>query len=201
MWPFPKKHSPPDLKARHQEALHKLVGMGYLKFVPSQDHERIKEQILFSMEHGTIDSQWDARGVAHDRRSYPVDMEALAHGGIGGTLTLMKNVLVAEGCRLDSVVDDYRKSEEGIHYDLLVNGERLSVGEMDDDNLRRIALQRLLSTANWLLRQAQSQETLVGTQRAGALRAMFLTREMLEYLIALPGIEFRWFTSYDLFAC
>jgi hypothetical protein len=83
-----------------------------------------------------------------------------------------------------------------------VNGVRFSVGwDTDDHNLRRIALQSLLNIGDRLLRQAESQEHLVGTHRGGAVRAMFLTQEMLSYLYTLREMELRWFTAGDLFAC
>jgi hypothetical protein len=201
MWLFGNK---PERRPRaeHLQALEKLVGWGYLKFVPAEEQERVKEEILVAMERGVLDSAWDADGVAHDRRSYPVDIEALAHGGIGKVLIRMNDVLVAEGVRLESVVDDYQVVGQEVHYHVQVNGERFSTGMgEDDDNLRRIALQTLLQIVCHLLGQAGSAERLVGISRENALRVMFLSQEMLEYLYRLPGIELRWFTAGDLYAC
>jgi hypothetical protein len=210
MWPFRRKciadsktQNRPDLEFQHNQILQKLIHLGYLKFVPDRDHERIKAEILTCMKQRLIDSAWDVRGVAHDRRSYPIDIEDLAHGGIGKLVTLMKDVLAVEGVRLESVVDDYRKVDEKIHYQVLVNSQRFPVGwdEIDDDNLRRFALQTLLNIGNHLLRQADSKEHLVGIGRNNAIRAMFLTQEMMRYLYPLPEVEFRWITAGDLFAC
>jgi len=210
MWPFQNKHNAdlnarprPNLDAQHHEILQKLIDLGYMKFVPDPDHERIKAEILSCMKQGFIGSECDVRGVAHDQRSYPLDIEDLARGGIGKVLILMKDVLAVEGVCLDSVVDDYRKVDQGVNYNVLVNGERFSVGwdDIDDFNLPRIALQTLLSVVDDLLWQADSQEHLVGIGRGGALRIMFVTQDMMSYLYPLREIEFRWLTGGDLFAC
>jgi hypothetical protein len=201
MWPF--RNQSGDVKAWHCQALQKLIDLGYLKYVPDRDQQAVKEEILTSMKRGVIGSAWDSTEVAHDRRSYPVDLEDLAHGGIGKHLTLMKDVFTAEGCCFNSLVDDYRKSDGGVHYEVLVNGERFMISwdDADDDNLRRIALQTLLTIGNRLLQEAESKEKLVGISLGDTGRTMFLTQDMLSYLYSLQGIEFRWFTSNDLFAC
>ncbi len=195
MWPFGNK-------SEHLRALQKLVDLGYLKYVPASEQERVKEELLAAIKRGVIDSQWDANGVAHDRRSYPADMEALAHGGVGKALLLMKDVLAAEGVRLESVADDFRIVDQEVHYHVVINGERHCVDfGPDDENLRRIALQMLLATVGQLLHQAGSAERLVGIYRDQTTRIMFLSEEMLEYLYRLPGIELRWFTAGDLYVC
>ena len=66
-----------DLKGQYHQALQKLVGLGYFKYVAEEDHERIQEEVLSSIQRGFIHSDWDVSGVAHDRRSYPVDTEGL----------------------------------------------------------------------------------------------------------------------------
>jgi hypothetical protein len=201
MWPFGNR-SDRNRRAEHLQALQKLVGWGYLKYVPAEEQERVKEELLAAMERGVVDSAWGADGVAHDRRSYPLDMEALAHGGIGKVLLMMNDVLVAEGVRLESVVDDFQIVDDEVRYDMVINGEHFGVDRgADDDNLRRIALQALLQIVARLLEKAGSQEGPVVIFRDHAVRVMFLSWEMREYLYSLPGIQLRWISAGDLYAC
>jgi hypothetical protein len=111
------------MKPNHQETLQRLIDMGYLRYVHGPEREALKQQLLSSMYHGIVESDWGEDCVASDRRGYPADNEELAEGRIGEFLPLMKGVLSQEGVRLDSVEDDFQDD----YYDVLVNGERFRV--------------------------------------------------------------------------
>jgi hypothetical protein len=174
--------------ADHQATLQRLIDMGYLKYVPGPEREAVKQQLLSSMKHGIIESDWGQDCVACDRRGYPADNEDLAEGCVGEFLLLMKDVLAQEGVRLESVEDDFQDD----HYDVLVNGERFLVYGTPVENSWAVSLKRFLEIVNGLLQRAGSRERLFGIYGGNDGRTILLTEEMHQYLGTLPWIDRGW---------
>jgi hypothetical protein len=176
------------MKNTHEAALQRLIDMGYLKYVPGPEREAVRQQLLSSMKHGIIESDWGEDCVASDRRGYPADNEELAEGRIGEFLLLMKDVLAQEGVRLESVEDEFQDE----HYDVLVNGERFRIYGRPDENCWAVSLKRFLEIVNGLLQRAGSKERLFGIYGGNDGRAVLLTEEMHQYLHSLSWIDRKW---------
>jgi hypothetical protein len=71
------------MKANHQATLQRLIDMGYLKYAPP-GRGAVEQQLLPSMKHGIIESDWGKHGVASDRRGYLVADLGLAGSGWHG---------------------------------------------------------------------------------------------------------------------
>ena len=60
------------MKPNHQGTLQRFIDMGYLKYVPGPEREAVKQQLLSSMNHDIIESDWGKDCVSSDRRGYLV---------------------------------------------------------------------------------------------------------------------------------
>ena len=144
--------------AEAEKVVDRLIGMGYLKFVPESQRADVRLQLVETATKGYLDSDWNDDCVAADLRSYPADNEDLAEGQVGATILLMKPVLEQEGVKLDSVVDDFGDEK----YEVVINGQRHLIYEGDGGGDGWVlALKRLLEIVNGLLEQAGSERTAV----------------------------------------
>jgi hypothetical protein len=164
-----------------ERAVQRLIELGYLKYVPRAEIAATREELIGTLRRGYLDSEWDEECVSRDRRSYPADSEELAEGGMGEFLSLMKDVLQAEGVRLASVEDDV----DDEHYDLLVNGKRHPIYDanlLENGLIWGVATKRFLEIVNDLLKRAGSKERLYGIYGGNDGRVVLLTQEMYDLL-------------------
>ena len=176
----------PSLTAPEAEkVVDRLIGMGYLKFVPDQQRADVRLQLVATAINGYLDSTWNDEGVAADLRTYPADNEDLAEGQVGATILLMKPVLEREGAKLDTVVDDFGDER----YQVFINGQQHLIyeggGGKDSWSL---ALKRLLEIVNGLLEEAGSSERLYGIYGGNDGRVILLTPEMHDYIESLGDV-------------
>jgi hypothetical protein len=175
-----------------ERATERLIELGYMKYVSPSDIPAIRDELIGTLRRGYLDSEWDAECVSRDRRGYPADSEELAEGRMGEFLLLMKDVLQTEGVRLQPVEDEI----DDQHYDLLVNGERHPVYDIDileNGWIWGAATKRLLEIVNKLLKRAGSKERLYGIYSCNDARVILLTEEMYA-LLHNPAlkIDARW---------
>jgi hypothetical protein len=166
-----------------ETAVDRLIGMGYLKYVPPCFAAAIRDQLINTMRRGYLESTWDDECVSKDRRNYPADSEDLAEGCLGEFLWLLKDVLHEEGVRLQAVQDDPQDDR----YEVLVNGRRHLIYDADtleNGNIWGVAAKRFLEIVNDLLKQASSKERLYGIYGGNDGRVILLTEEMYEFLHA-----------------
>jgi hypothetical protein len=160
--------------------------------VPQSQREAVKHQLLSSMEHGIIDSDWDEDCASSDRRGYSADSEELAEGQVGQTLLQMKDVLRQEGVLLNSVEDEFAED----HYDVVINGERFRIddtpAQTSQDQSWAISTKRLLEIVNQLLKRAGSTERLYDIYGGNDGRVILLTEDMHQLLGRAPWIHRKW---------
>jgi hypothetical protein len=165
-----------------------LIALGYLQYTPPSDVQAARRELVESLSNAGLDTEWDERCVARDRRSYPADNEDLAEGGLGEVILLMKGVLEAEGVRLASVEDE----AQGERYDLLLDGRRFCVYDgaatMDGVELWVTATRRLLEIVSELLQAAGSEERLYGINGGNDGRCILLTEKMYA-LLRSPALQ------------
>lgn len=164
-----------------ENAVDRLIEMGYLKYVPTADVPSIRQELLDTLKRGYLDSEWDEEGVTRDRRGYPADSEDLAEGCLGEFLLLMKDVLQKEGVELYEIEDQ----PEDCHYEVVINGQKHLI--YDEDMVENaliwaVATKRFLEIVNDLLKEAGSRERLYGISGGNDCRAILLTAEMYTFL-------------------
>src|SRR4051812_34719668 len=104
-----------------EETIDRLIGMGYLRYVPESEHPKLRDQLIESLKLGHLQTYWSCDGVGGtlDRRLYSADNEFLAEIGISDQIQGMEAILQAEGVRLDQVEDvDVMELNR---YDVIVN--------------------------------------------------------------------------------
>jgi hypothetical protein len=175
-----------------EEAVDQLIGMGYLKYTPESEHGAARREMMDSLSRGYLDTKWDSTCVSRDRRSYSADSEDLAEGQIRELLRSMKEVLQAEGVRLDAVKDHFEEDR----YELLINGRPYSIYDSRIADLAGswdIATRRTLEIVNELLIAAGSCERLYGIYGGNDGRVILLTEEM-HNLLKAPDLKIdpRW---------
>jgi len=165
--------------------LDRLIGMGFLKFVPDQHRADVRLQLVATATKGYLDSDWNDDCVATDLRGYPADNEDLAEGQVGATILLMKPVLEREGVKLDTVLDECGDEM----YEVVINGQRHLIYEGDGgEDSWTLALKRLLEIVNGLLEQAGSAERLYGMYAGNDGRVVLLTEAMYDYIESLGDV-------------
>lgn len=80
-------------KVKPEQAVDRLIGMGYFKFIPPSDWEVARQELLVSVGHGYLGTEWDRQCVSRDKRTYPADSEELAEGRTGEFILLMRDAL------------------------------------------------------------------------------------------------------------
>lgn len=176
----PKKIDP---KPSPEHVACRLVEMGYLKFVSESEVEIARQELIDSLRHGYLGTDWDEQCVCRDRRSYPADSEELAEGQIGETILLMRGVLYQEGVKVRSVKDDFR--DDG--YDVVIDGRAYPIFEAVatlEYGGWGVATKRFLQIVNGLLRAARSSERLYGMYGGNDVRVVLLTTKMHSLLRA-----------------
>lgn len=164
-----------------EEAVDRLIEMGYFKFLPSVEQGLAKQELVAAVGHGYLGTQWDQRCVSRDNRSYPADSEDLAEGRTGEIILLMQAVLSYEGVLLHSVEDDFQDEK----YDVVIERRRYPIH--DTNTLATwgswtIAAKRLLEIVSGLLRAAGSDEQLYGIYGGNDGRVILLTAEMYDFV-------------------
>lgn len=180
-------------EARAAATADRLIDMGYLKFVPPDDHPVVRADMIESLRDGVLDAKHDWHGDARDGRGYDADAEDLAEGKVGATILRMADALRAEGVAIGSVADHPEDDEGG--YEVVIDGARHVIWTEADDgqDAWNLATRRLLEIVSALLREAGSDERLFGVYGGHKGRAVLLTREMHAYLTSLgPAIDPRW---------
>jgi hypothetical protein len=187
----PPPHKPPALpQAEAEQVVDRLIGMGYLKFVPESKRPDVRRQLIESAGKRYLDADWDDECVAADLRGYPADNEDLAEGQVGATILLMKPVLEKEGVKLDSVVDEFGDEK----YEVVINGKSHLICEGDGGkDSSTVALKRLLEITNGLLEAAGSPERLFSIYGGNDGRVMLLTEEMQDYIESIGDVmDYKW---------
>jgi hypothetical protein len=168
-------------KVKPEHAVDRLIEMGYFKFIPPSDWGVARQELLASVGHGYLGTEWDSPCVSRDKRTYPADSEELAEGRTGDFILLMRDALSHEGVELHSAEDDFQDD----CYDVVIDGR---VFPVHDSNILAtwgswtIATRRFLEIVNELLRTAGSDERLYGIYGGNDGRAILLTTEMYEFL-------------------
>jgi hypothetical protein len=169
-----------------EEALDRLVGMGYFKFLSRSEHRIAKQELVAAVGHGYLGTEWDKNCVSRDKRTYPADSEELAEGSTGKIILLMQDVLSHEGVPLHSVEDDFQDEK----YDVVIDGRRYPIhgtNILATWGSWTIAAKRLLEIVSGLLRAAGSNEQLYGIYGGNDGRAILLTAGMYD-LVKSSGI-------------
>jgi hypothetical protein len=155
--------------------------MGWLKYVPEAKRKQVRSQLIAAATKGCLDSARDKNGVSADRRSYPANNEALAKGGIGKCVLLMKPVLEREGVKLVEVEDNWHEEK----YQVLINREPYLIYDGREADSARTSLGRLLEIVNDLLEETESSERLFAVYRGKNGQVIFLNEEMHDYMESL----------------
>jgi hypothetical protein len=164
-----------------EEAVDRLIGMGYFKFLPRSEHEKARQELVAAVGHGYLGTEWDKNCVSRDKRTYPADSEELAEGRTGEIIALMQDALSCEGVLLHSIEDDFRDEQ----YDVVIDGRRYRI---HDTNILAtwgswtIAAKMLLEIVSGLLRAAGSSEQLYGIYGGNDGRAILLTADMYDFV-------------------
>ena len=171
--------------AEAEKVVDRLVGMGYLKFVPESQRADVRLQLVETATKGYLDSEWNDDCVAADLRSYPADNEDLAEGQVGATILLMKPVLEQEGVKLDTVVDDFGDEK----YEVVINGQRHLIYEGDGggDSWVRGA-EAAAGDRQRAVGASRVQRTAVRDLRRQRGRVILLTPEMHDYIESLGDV-------------
>ena len=173
--------------AEAEKVVDRLIGMGYLRFVPESQRADLRLQLVGTVATNYLDSEWNEACVSADNRGYPADNEDLAEGQVGATILLMKPVLAQEGVKLDTVVDDFGDEK----YEVVINGQRHLIYDSEalaSANIWSVALKRLLEIVNGLLEEAGSSERLYGVYGGNDGRVMLLTPEMYDFIESLGDV-------------
>jgi hypothetical protein len=167
-------------------AVDRLIGMGYFKFLPDSEYGVARQELVASLSHGYLGTEWNRDCVSRDNRTYPADSEELAEGRTGEIILLMQNVLAHEGVQFYSVEDDFQDDR----YDVVIDGRRYPVHDtsiLATWGSWTIAAKRLFEIVNGLLGAVGSSEQLYGIHGGNDGRAIFLTAEMYD-LIRSSGL-------------
>jgi hypothetical protein len=171
-------------RSEAERVVDRLIGMGWLKYVPESKRKQVRSQLVVAASHGGLDSDRDPNGVSADRRSYPADTMGLAAGGIGKCVLLMKPILEREGVKLDEVEDNWHEEK----YQVLINREPVLVYDGKEADSERASLERLLEIVNNLLEDAKSDERLFAFYRGKDGRVILLSEEMQDYVESLGDV-------------
>jgi hypothetical protein len=164
-----------------EEAVNRLIGMGYFKFLPESEHAVARQELVAAVGHGYLGTEWDKDCVSRDKRTYPADGEELSEGRTGEFIFLMRDALSHEGVQLHSVKDDFR--DDG--YDVVIDRRVYPIFDAEAVVTYggwHIATKRFLEIVNELLRVAGSGERLYGVYGGNDGRAILLTAEMYDLL-------------------
>jgi hypothetical protein len=171
-------------KTEAERIVERLIEMGWLKYVPAAERERVRLQLVVAATKGYLDSDHDANGVSADRRCYPADNQQLAKGGIGTCVLRMKPILEQEGVSLDEVEDNWHEAK----YQVLINREPYLVYDGKTSDVVRTSLERLLEIVNERLEEAGSDERLFALYKGRQGRVILLTEEMQDYVESLGEV-------------
>jgi hypothetical protein len=171
-----------------EQAVDRLIGMGYFKFLPESEWGVGRHELIASMSQGYLGTEWNKNCVSRENRTYPADSEELAEGRMGEFILLIREILSREGVQLHSIEDDFRDER----YDVVIDGR---IYPVHDTNILvtwsswTIAAKRFLEIVNDLLRTTDSGERLYGIHGGNDGRAIFLTAEMYDLLQSSPLIS------------
>jgi hypothetical protein len=171
----------PQYAMTPDRAVDRLIGMGYFKFLPDSECGVARQELVASLNHGYLGTEWTNDCVSREKRTYPADSEELAEGRTGETILLMRDVLAHEGVRVHSVEDDFQDDR----YEVVIDGRRYPVHDtaiLATWGSWTIAAKRLLEIVNGLLGAAGSSEQLYGIYGGNDGRAIFLTAEMYDII-------------------
>lgn len=162
-------------------AVDRLIGMGYFKFLPDSECGMARQELVASLSHGYLGTEWNKDCVSREKRTYPADSEELAEGRTGEIILLMRDVLAHEGVQVHTVEDDFQDDR----YDVVIDGRQYPVhgtAILATWGSWTIAAKRHFEIVNGLLGAAGSSEQLYGIHGGNEGRAIFLTTEMYDFI-------------------
>jgi hypothetical protein len=195
---IPKTASGSSTPGTGREEAEKIAGrmieMGYLKFVPTDEWSTLREQIVTNLEkYGRFECEILedlGNGSLHwpDRRRYNADNEDLMDGMIGSHITDLQTTLSLEGVIATQIKDEV--DEQG--YIVRVNGRPHIIYQWGDKhgevNTWGLAHRGFMEIVNTLLDEVGSPERLYGISSGNDGGVLLLTNEMFDYLQAHRGL-------------
>jgi hypothetical protein len=151
-----------------------LEAMGFYSHTPREQVARVKAEAATSAYLFGSDT----------RRDYDADAEELAEGNVADFVRDLSAFLDREGVRIESLDQDF---EIGGGYSVTVSGTRYEMysrEECETGDIWLLTAKRAIAMVNDLLITAQSNERVFALYGGNDLRAIFLTPQMHELIVA-----------------
>lgn len=168
--------------------INKLKELNYFKYIPESEMELALEKAKESLEEEVLSIDfdlYDETGVlaSRDRRSFGIDGEDLAEGGIEEQLKDIEKILDSE----DFVIDEIsQEGGTGDGYKVTVNGKEYRVyeeSEITSDDLWTLALIGLMKISNDIFAESGSTAKLYATHGGNDGAVYILTPEQYDLMI------------------
>jgi hypothetical protein len=172
------------------EIIDKLKELDYFKFIPLEDHEKIKVGLENGLKQGKFEAlekvEDGFKHVLPDGRLFHADEEDLYDGFMHSLLEKLKPSLKREGVNISTVEETI--TDDDAHY-IVINGMQYLMYKHEDDHDEyyywRVATKRFLEVLNDLLSTAGSAERFYAIASGNDANIILLTPELFEYISTL----------------